>query len=104
MDVPSAQCLIKLCNGKARLCGAEWSGACARLECRAPGAERRGPAEGTRRQRMEGDPRSQANGRNPELLSNSKWWGTRWMMNRGRFIRLVMPEPGPKVMKAEDGV
>ena len=25
------------------------------------------------------------------------------MMNRARFTRSVMPEPGPKVMKAEDG-
>lgn len=28
---------------------------------------------------------------------------THLMMKRGRFFRLVMPELGPKVMKAEDG-
>lgn len=103
MDVPSARCLIKLCNGKAQLCGAEWRGACAWLEWRAPGTSGKGqlraPVGRGRRETQGGRQR----GGPLSSWATASDGGTRWMMNRARFTRSVMPEPGPKVMKAEDG-
>lgn len=50
MDVPLALYLIKLCNGKAWLCGAGgWAGAkgsTCRARAEGPGGEWRGPASG----------------------------------------------------------
>lgn len=50
--------------------------------------ERQGPAEGTHGQRMEGDPRSQAEGRIPELLGNSKWWGNSLDDEQGQVYQI----------------
>ena len=50
--------------------------------------ERQGPAEGTHGQRMEGDPRSQAEGRIPELLGDSKWWGTSLDGEQGQVYQI----------------
>lgn len=82
MDVPSVRCLIKLCNGKAWLCGAEWRGACAWLEWRAPGTsgegQRRAPTGRGRRETQGGRRR----GGPLSSWATASGGGTRWMMNR----------------------
>lgn len=54
----------------------------------------------------DGDPRSRVEERTPEPPGVTATGGffreTPLMMKSGRFIRWVMPEPGPKVVKTED--
>lgn len=75
MNVPLALCLLKLCNGKAWLCGAggkqERRGAYAEPEQRVPRGGWQGLAVGIGRQSTV--PGGARRGRTPVLLGKSKW-------------------------------